>query len=150
MASHVRLLPLFIRVTPHVAGCLNAFFSVAERSLLDAGDGDTGVGDNGVGFIATAPVEKEHHMKILKVLITVLGLNSFSVAAANSIPEAQGHFVVCENCSENQAHITIKMLSEVLPESASSMTRPTPYLSNGDFFAASTSGCADTAAPAWL
>jgi hypothetical protein len=36
------------------------------------------------------------------------------------------------------------------PESASSMTRPTPYLSNGDFFAASTSGCADTAAPAWL
>jgi hypothetical protein len=36
------------------------------------------------------------------------------------------------------------------PESASSMTRPTPYLSNGDFFAASTSGCADTAASAWL
>jgi len=58
MSSRTRLLPLFIRLTPHDTGSLNASFSVAKRSLLDAGNGDTGVGDNGVGFIATAPVEK--------------------------------------------------------------------------------------------
>jgi len=41
-------------------------------------------------------------------------------------------------------------LKTYTPESASSMTSPTPYPRNGHFFAASPSGCVETAAPAWL
>jgi hypothetical protein len=36
------------------------------------------------------------------------------------------------------------------PESASSMTSPTPYPRHGHFFAALPSGCNETAAPVWL
>lgn len=37
-----------------------------------------------------------------------------------------------------------------IPESASSMTSPTPYPRHGHFFAALPSGCNETAAPVWL
>lgn len=58
-------------------------------------------------------------MKILKVLITALGLSSFSVAAVDSIP---GSSVICEACTANQPHMTLKELAEVLSEIATDKT----------------------------
>jgi len=53
-------------------------------------------------------------MKKLTTLITILTLSQFSVAALNSTTEAQGPSVVCETCSANQSHMTLKELAEVL------------------------------------
>ncbi|HPI41876.1 MAG TPA: trypsin-like serine protease [Pseudobdellovibrionaceae bacterium] len=53
-------------------------------------------------------------MKTLTTLITILTLSQFSAAALNSTTEAQGPSVVCETCTANQAHMTLKELAEVL------------------------------------
>ncbi|HPI40726.1 MAG TPA: trypsin-like peptidase domain-containing protein [Pseudobdellovibrionaceae bacterium] len=62
-------------------------------------------------------------MKTLTTLITILTLSQFSVAAINTITEAQGPSVVCETCNMNSNHAL-----NILKESRNEIVR---YSSEG-------------------